>query len=97
MIFYYSYIFTGDKGGMYISVKMSGIPVGIMILLGILQSIGLDPFNLTLIKKLIVPFSLHDKLDNLQLIREKGVAYLTLYNEDYLGMYFALIMGIYRI
>ncbi len=94
MIFYYSYNFTGDKEGMHISVKMSGVPVGIMILLGILQSIGLDPFNLTLIKKLIVPFSLHDKLDNLQLIREKGVAYLTLYNEDYLGMYFALIIPV---
>lgn len=94
IICYYSFIFSKDEEGMKILVRMSGVLVGIMLLLGMLQSLGLDPFNLTVIKKLITPVSLHDRLDNLQLMREKGVAYLTLYNEDYLGMYFALIIPV---
>ena len=94
VIMYYSFSFVKGEDGLRLLVRLSVIPVGIMLLLGILQGIGLDPFNLTVVKKLILPLSLQDKVDNLQLMREKGVAYLTLYNEDYVGMYFGLTIPI---
>lgn len=94
LIFYYSYYSIRNEEDFRILVRILAVCTGLMIMLGILQSLGLDPFSLTLVKKMITPLSLHDKIDNLQMMREKGTAYLTLYNEDYLGMYFNLLIPV---
>ncbi len=95
MIFYYTYRCVRDVNDLRTLVKGSVIFIGLMLVLGILQSLGEDPFNLTFIKKLITPVSMHSGLDSLMLNREKGIAYLTLYNEDYQGMYFSLLIPVF--
>lgn len=94
VIFYYSRSCVKSEDDLKFIVRISAIFIGIMLVLGILQGAGFDPFNLLVVKKLITPASLHDRLDNLQMMRDKGVAYLTLYNEDYLGMYFGLLIPV---
>ena len=94
-IFYYSFISIKDKNDLELLIKIGSFFTGIMLLIGIMQSIGYDPFGTRTIKKFVVPLSLHDKLDGFQMLREKGVAYLTLYNEDYVGVYLSLLIPIY--
>ncbi len=94
VIFFYAYSSIRGEEDLRLLVRYSAVLAGLMILLGLFQSFGFDPFNMTIIKKLITPVEFHDQLDNLRILRDKGVAYLTLYNEDYLGMYFGLMIPV---
>ncbi|MCR5508320.1 MAG: O-antigen ligase family protein [Lachnospiraceae bacterium] len=92
VIFYYSYTFVNDDKKLGFIIKALAVPVFLMVFIGVLQGIGSDPFSYDFFKRLIVPAAWRNDLEHISIRRQKGIAYLTLYNENYVGMYMALII-----
>ncbi len=94
VLFYYSYCTVRCEEDIKVLIRMITPFIAIMILLGILQSFSLDPLEMNIIKRLYVPIKWHDRLDSITLLRERGLAYMTLYNENYVGMYLGLLIPV---
>ena len=95
LIFYYSYLCVETEEDLTTLINCLGLCLIPMLLLGVLQSLGIDPFAWDTIKRLLLPAYLKDNADNLVITRDKGIAYLTLYNENYPGMYFGILIPLF--
>jgi hypothetical protein len=70
------------------------IPVAVMLITGILQGAGSDPFNSGAVKSLITPAVLRESIGGISVRRNEGTSYLTLYNENYAGVYLAAVIPV---
>lgn len=68
--------------------------LGVMLVIGILQAAGHDPFVTQFGKMLITGWTDKDKLDKVKLVFEKGRVFLTLYNPNFVASYFSLMIPV---
>lgn len=94
LIFYFAYSYIQDEKDVKRFITAMLPFYLILLLIGVMQGTGHDPFSLSWVKALITPEGLRDKTD-ISLMRSAGnTAYLTLYNENYLCMYFGLLIPV---
>lgn len=96
MLFYmYNYINTEKSAKKIVySLGLSSIILG---LLGVLQVLSLDFFQTTLGRKLISPFSLWDRIDEISFRFQKGEIYQTVFNINYVSFYITLLIPVFAL
>lgn len=91
MIFcYYTYNYVQDESHAGILLRWSGIGIMIVTLIGVFQCLGLNIYNTTFWKKLILNPSQWDNLD--RITSADGLSYSTLFNSNYLSFYYGIII-----
>lgn len=94
VVVYYAFLFVKDETDLKIVLTALSFGILIMSLIGMFQTFGLDLFGTDFGKKLFLPKSEWENLDAYQLTFEKGMAYVTLYNPNYVGVYASLVMPV---
>lgn len=91
--YYAYYMVKDDKQVMYV-LKLGGIGVLFLTVIGTFQTFGLDIFNWKVWKILVTnPFH-WDSYKNLTVTVSKGVAYGTLYNQNYFSFYCGMTLPV---
>lgn len=94
-VFSVYFIFSYAKTETELRVVVDAIcfSAGVIGILGALQGIGIDIFNMPIIQKLITSKENLQALGGkIEIMMEKGVAYATLYNPNYLGVYGSFLL-----
>lgn len=91
IICYYTYHNVDNEEKVKWVLLISGIGLGIMLIIGISQLIGFDLFQTTAGRFLISDVFHWDKLDTIDFNMPKHTVYATLYNPDFLSFYFGLL------
>ena len=90
----YSYLTTDSEDDLKMILYISAVCYALMMLIGILQGFGADPFDMQFIKDLITPEDLKEAVTSMRVTRSAGTAYGTLYNENYIGMYISVFLPV---
>lgn len=94
IICYYTYYQVNTEKDVYHLVQWSSVGFAIMGAIGVGQFVKADLFRTTIGKKMIVPSSAWDTLDQLNFTFEPGVVYATLYNVDWVGFYTNIVFPV---
>ncbi|WP_310603760.1 hypothetical protein [Anaerosporobacter sp.] len=94
LLTYYAYIIITKEEDIRRLVKFSSIGIAIIVVIGVLQALSLDPARTTLGKMLITNREIWDNLDNFTFTFEKNRVYSTLFNPNYVGVYVTLFFPI---
>lgn len=90
----YSYLFIDSESELKKVLYFSAVCYALMMLIGTLQGLGADPFAMDTVKRLIVPSGMKDLIGQMSIQRYGAVAYGTLYNENYVGMYKSVFLPV---
>ena len=94
VIFVYSYFFVNSESVLKKTVCAVFVFYALMMLTGVLQGIGADPFGTEFIGRLLTPAGLRGDAGQLMIMRYGKVAYCTLYNENYTGVYISVLLPV---
>lgn len=94
IVVYYAFLFVKDESDLRIVLTALSFGILILGLLGTFQTFGLDLFATDFGKMLFLPRSEWQNLDAYRLTFEEGMAYVTLYNPNYVGVYASLVMPV---
>ena len=75
-------------------LKFSFVGITIVLLSGILQFVGLDPFQMKAVKMLVTNPAVWDELDKFRVTVADRTCYMTLYNQNYVAFYVGLILPV---
>lgn len=89
---YYTYNYVREEKQVDYILGWSGIGMGVVTLLGVFQYFGLDFFKTSFGKHLISNQSYWDKLDGLSFAFGDKTSYTTLYNPNFLSLYFGMLI-----
>ena len=92
VIAFYAYEIVQTMDDVDFFMKWFTIGIVVMLALGMTQALGVDFFGTRLGKMLITNQAYWGQLDQISLVFEKGRAYLSLYNPNYVASYFALVI-----
>lgn len=92
MLCYYAYHFVQEEKQVDVILRWSGIGVGIVTLIGIFQYFGLDFFKSNLGLHLITNMKWWNQLDGITFNFEANRSYTTLYNPNFLSLYFGMLI-----
>lgn len=95
LVVYYIFITVKSKKDVRLLINAIAIGALLMGLLGAAQAFGYDPFSFDFVKKLIA--SKGYPYQDMELTFEKGRAYATLYNPNYLGVYCTLMIPLFTV
>lgn len=95
---FYAYWVTESQEDVQILLKWAYIGISIIILIGLLQLLGADPFATTIGKWLISSDKSKEAIDAMTFSFEKNRIYMTLFNPNYVGVlatiFFPITMGL---
>lgn len=92
VIAFYAYELIQTIEDIDMLMKWLTIGLAIMLVIGLLQAFGHDLFGTILGKKLISGTQYWNSLDEITLAFPAGVVYLTVYNPNYVALYFGLMI-----
>ncbi|WP_167958626.1 O-antigen ligase family protein [Anaerosporobacter faecicola] len=95
---FYAYCVIESQEDVQMLLKWAYIGISIMILIGLLQLIGADPFATSVGKWLISSDKSKEAIDAMSFSFEKNRVYMTLFNPNYVGVFssifFPITMGL---
>ena len=94
LIVYYAFLVIRTEEDVKYIMKWLLASALILCFIGLTQAFGHDFFSTTFGKKLIIPSSHWNAINELEFNFEKNRVFLTLYNPNYVGSYVALILPI---
>ncbi len=94
LLVYYAYLFIDTEEDIKFLFRYFLIGIAVMIVIGLLQFTGNDPFGANYGKKLYLPKEYWNQLDSFGLTFGDRIVYLTLYNPNYAGLYTGFILPI---
>lgn len=92
IICYYIYHFVQSEKQVEIILKFSAVGMAVVTLISVFQSFGLDFWKSTIGKHLMTNPDWWDHLETLQFSMADKRAYATLYNPNFLSLYFGLLI-----
>lgn len=95
MLCYYAYCFVREEKQVDIILRLSGIGIGIVTLIGVFQYFGLDFLRSGLGMHLMSNVDWWDKLDSITFNFEANRSYTTLYNPNFLSLYFGMLIPLF--
>ena len=93
-IAFFCYQTVTDKGDLRNICIMASVFIFVITLIADLQYFGFDVFRTSLGKRIITNISAWNELDSLSFTFEEGNSYTTLYNTNYLGFFYGLLIPI---
>lgn len=90
MMCLYCYFFVDTSDSVRFIFRFSAIGYTMITLIGFFQFFGLDLFRSTFGKMLITPISQWNALDTLEFTFAPGTSYATLYNTNFLPLYYGI-------
>ncbi len=94
VILFYSYELINTIEDVDFVMRWLTVGLAVMLVIGVMQAFGKDPFTFMAVKKLIVDSKYWNDLDSFSIIFEQGRVFLTLYNPNYVASYFALMIPV---
>ena len=94
LICFYTFHIVQNENQIYTIFKFSFIGTAIALLIGAIQSIGFDPFNTIIGKKIIMNPSAWSLADEMT-FAGKGVVYMTVYNPDFVAFFVGLVLPVF--
>ncbi|MBO4905014.1 MAG: O-antigen ligase family protein [Lachnospiraceae bacterium] len=89
-----SYLNIDSEDDLKTVMYFSAVCYALMMLIGVMQGVGADPFNTEFVKRLIVPSKYTEMASQMSVQRYGAIAYGTLYNENYMGMYISVFLPV---
>ena len=94
VILFYAYELINTIEDVDCVMRWLTVGLGVMLVIGVMQALGHDPFNMEFVKKMIISPKFWDELDRFSIVFEQGRVFLTLYNPNYVASYFALMLPV---
>lgn len=94
IIAFYAYQLIQTLDDVDCIMRLLTIGLAFMLIIGLMQASGHDLFATNFGKKLISPSQYWNSLDGITMTFEKGHVYLTVYNPNYVPLYFGLMIPI---
>lgn len=92
---YYVYNFVNEEHQVNMIIRWSGIGITVVTLIGVFQYFGKDFFKTSLGKHLITNSNWWNQLDSLQFNFADKTSYTTLYNPNFLSLYFGMLIPLF--
>ncbi|MCR5357607.1 MAG: O-antigen ligase family protein [Lachnospiraceae bacterium] len=90
----YSYLFIDSESQLKKVIYLCAVSYALMMIIGLLQGLGADPFNTEFVSRLLTPAGMRDGSGKIAVMRYGKVAYCTLYNENYTGVYLSVMLPV---
>lgn len=94
LLCFYIYQYVQTEQHIYFTIFSSCIGITIMTVIGVFQRLGLDLFQSSFGKHLITPPGKWGQLESIHFCLGDKVSYCTLYNPNFLSLYFGLLIPV---
>ena len=94
VILFYAYELINTIEDVDCVMRWLTVGLCVMLVIGVMQALGHDPFNMEFVKKMIISPDRWGELDKFSIVFEQGRVFLTLYNPNYVASYFALMLPV---